>query len=291
VHADDPHYPAGLRDLRDPPPSLYVRGGALPAVAAAIAVVGSRAASPYGVAQAMRLAGDLARLGFTIVSGLAHGIDAAAHRGALAAGGRTVAVIPSGLDAITPRHHAMLAESIAERGALVSERPGGPPYGKGAFLERNRLIAGLASATVVVEAAARSGALNTAEWARGLGRPVLAVPGQVDRETARGCHRLIREGATLCEDAGDVLEVVSGRGARRRFRSDASATGGAPAIPDGIEPTPEARLLAVLGRDALTVDDLARAAGLALPEALAALTALGWSGAAVAHAGQRWSRA
>ncbi|MBI3540154.1 MAG: DNA-processing protein DprA [Candidatus Eisenbacteria bacterium] len=151
--ADAADYPRGLLDLADPPACLYVRGGALPPVARAIAVVGSRAASPSGVARATRLAGDLARLGFTIVSGLARGIDAAAHRGALDAGGRTVAVIPSGLDAITPSHHLELADEIAVRGALVTECARGGPWGKGAFVERNRLIAAMAAATVVVEAA------------------------------------------------------------------------------------------------------------------------------------------
>jgi DNA processing protein len=282
-------FPVVLLDLADPPREVYVRGS-LPAGARTVAIVGSRAATAYGLARAERLAADLARLSVVIVSGLARGIDAAAHRGALAAGGHTVAVIPSGLDAITPHHHAALAEAIVERGALVSERPSGPPFGKGAFLHRNRLIAALASATVVVEAASRSGALNTAEWARGLGRSVLAVPGPVDRETARGCHRLIRGGAALCEDAGDVLAAI-GSPARAPLPSGAMARPASASVPPAVAHTPEARLLAALGRDALTVDDLARAAGLALPEALAALTALRWAGAAVSHPGQRWSRA
>src|SRR6185503_14015424 len=132
--------------------------------------------------------------GFTVVSGLARGIDAAAHRGALDAGAGTVAVLPGGLDAIAPRHHRGLAEEIATRGGLLTEVASGEPH-PGHFIRRNRLIAALGAATLVVEAAERSGALSTAAAARRLGRPVLAVPGDVDRATSRGCHALIRAGA------------------------------------------------------------------------------------------------
>ncbi|TMQ71408.1 MAG: DNA-protecting protein DprA [Candidatus Eisenbacteria bacterium] len=195
LRRDDPQYPAGLRELSHPPPCVWALGAELPAVARAVAVVGSRAASRYGLDQAARLAHDLARLGLVVVSGLARGIDAAAHRAALAAGGRTVAVLPAGLDAITPRHHRPLAAEIARQGTLLTEWERGEPAGKGVFVQRNRLIAALAGATVVVEAAVHSGALTTAAFALRLGRPVLAVPGDVDRETARGVHGLIRGGA------------------------------------------------------------------------------------------------
>jgi DNA processing protein len=273
-----PGYPPGLHDLGDPPRVVFVRGGDLPAVGQAVAIVGSRAASPYGVAQARRLAGDLARVGLVVVSGLARGIDAAAHRGALEAGGRTVAVIPCGLDAITPRHHRDLAEEIAARGALLSEWAAGGPRGKGDFIRRNRLIAALAAATVVVEAAERSGALSTAAAAARLGRAVLAVPGDVDRETARGCHALLRRGARVCEGAGDVLAAVG--------RADV----GAPAAPPEAATTPEARILAALDHVPRTVDALAAVAGIGVPEALSALLALQWAGAAAAEPGQRWAR-
>lgn len=285
-----PGYPAGLRDLSDPPERIYLLGGALPEVASAVAIVGSRAASDYGVDQARRLAGDLARMGYGIVSGLARGIDAAAHRGALETGGRTVAVIPSGLDAITPRHHQALAAEIAARGSLLSERESGDPPGKHVFLERNRLIAALAAATVVVEAAERSGALSTAAAAMRLGRAVLAVPGDVDRDTARGCHRLLRSGAALCEHAADVLEAIgvasneAGPGPERR-------DGGALAAPAAGETrTPEARVLAALDRVPRTVDALAATAALGVPETLAALLSLEWAGAAESRPGQRWTR-
>jgi DNA processing protein len=281
LSVSSPGYPAGLRDLSDPPERIYLRGSDLPAVPGAVAIVGSRAASAYGVDQARRLASDLARMGFVIVSGLARGIDAAAHRGALEAGGRTVAVIPAGLDAITPRHHRPLAEEIAALGTLLSEWPHGDPKGLGVFVQRNRLIAALAAATVVVEAASRSGALSTAASAHRLGRAVLAVPGDVDRETARGCHALLRRGAGLCEQAADVLDAIGRRTpkAPRESASDHAAVR-----------TPEARVLAALDPVPRTVEALAAAAGLGVAETLAALLALRWAGAALARPGQRWTR-
>jgi DNA processing protein len=267
--AGEPGYPVALADLADAPRVVFARG-ALPALPGAVAVVGSRAATPYGIARAAELGADLARLGFTVVSGLARGIDGAAHRGALEAGGASVAVLPGGLDAVTPRHHAALAESLCARGGLLSERAVGPPPWRATFLQRNRLIAALAGATVVVEAAARSGALATAAAARRLGRPVLAVPGDVDRETSRGTHALIRAGATLCEGAGDVLRALGG--AREGT-------------------TPQARLQAALRAEPRGVDALAAAAGLAVDETLALLLQLEWAGAAAAAPGQRWRRA
>ncbi|HTR97249.1 MAG TPA: DNA-processing protein DprA, partial [Candidatus Acidoferrales bacterium] len=203
-----PEYPAALLDLRDPPANVYVRGAAVPAPGRCVAIVGSRAASPYGSAMATRLARDLAGLGLTIVSGLARGIDAAAHRGALAAGGRTIAVVPSGLDRVTPPSHDPLADEVVRAGTLLSEIASGPPFGRGAFVRRNRLIAALAAVTVVVEASERSGALVTAAVARELGRNLAAVPGDVDRPTVRGVLELLRSGARVCADAGDVLALL-----------------------------------------------------------------------------------
>ena len=283
LRRDDPQYPAGLRELSHPPPCVWALGAELPAVARAVAVVGSRAASRYGLDQAARLAHDLARLGLVVVSGLARGIDAAAHRAALAAGGRTVAVLPAGLDAITPRHHRPLAAEIARQGTLLTEWERGEPAGKGVFVQRNRLIAALAGATVVVEAAVHSGALTTAAFALRLGRPVLAVPGDVDRETARGTHALLRAGAHLCEHAGDVMAAMAGRygAARPEPVAPAVASPGA---------TPEARLLAALGDTPRAVERLAAAAGLPVAEALSALLALRWAGAASPRPGQRWVR-
>lgn len=246
--------------------------GALPSGARTVAIVGSRAATGYGLERAGRLAADLARLGAVIVSGLARGIDAAAHRGALEAGGVTVAILPGGLDAITPASHAGLARWIARRGALLSEWPGTHPAKRGLFLRRNRLIAALAQATVVVEAAERSGALSTARVARRLGRPLFAVPGDVDRATSRGCNALLREGARFCESAADVLRVLPPPSAAESGESD------------------EARLAAALAESPLPAETLAARAGVAIDRALAGLLRLEWAGAAAAHPGQRWSK-
>jgi DNA processing protein len=265
-------YPAALLELSRPPREIHVRGALPPAGARAVAIVGSRAATPYGLEHAERLAADLAGLGIVIVSGLARGIDAAAHRGALAAGGVTLAVLPGGLDAITPTSHVGLARRIARRGALLSEWPGAFPVGRGMFVRRNRLIAALAGATVVVEAAERSGALSTAAVARRLARPLFAVPGDVDRPTSRGCNALLRAGARFCESAADVVRALP-----------------APAIP--VEAgSDESRLAAVLGAEPLPAETLAARAGVAIGLALAGLLRLEWMGEAVAHPGQRWSR-
>jgi DNA processing protein len=267
VRRGDGDYPASLLDLPDPPPALFVRG-TLPEKARAVAVVGSRAATPYGVEQATRLAADLADLGFGVVSGLARGIDAAAHRGALEAGGVTVAVLPGALDDIVPSDHRALAERIAERGAWLSEIVPGASITRGHFVRRNRLIAALTSATVVVQAAAKSGALVTAGWARRLGRPLFAVPGDVDRFESRGCHALIQSGAGLCECAGDVVR----------------------ALPKSAGEGVEARLLAALGRAPRALEEVARAASVDLEQTLAALLRLEWNGLARSFPGQRWGR-
>jgi DNA processing protein len=300
VARGDPGYPLALEDLPDAPAAVFMRGTMPASTAPAVAVVGSRAATTYGLSFAARLAGDLARIGAVVISGLARGIDAAAHRGAIDAGGTTIAVLPSGLDDVVPRHHRALAEEIVAHGALLTEHASGTPIFRASFVERNRLIAALAAATVVVEAAARSGALSTAAVAMRLGRPCLAVPGDVGRDNARGCHALLRAGAKVCEGAADVLDAIASdrstpppalplrRGresARPRTRAQAShlpladATAGAPA-----------RILAVLGDEAVTPDELAARAALPLAEVLAALLSLEWSGFASPRPGQRWVR-
>lgn len=266
---DHPDYPAALLDLSDPPRVLYLRGTP-PPLERSIAVVGSRAASTYGIEQATRLAADLAGLGLAVVSGLARGIDAAAHRGALDAGGSSVAVLPSSFDNVTPPDHRDLAEEIAGSGAWVSEIAPGTGLTRAMFVKRNRLIAALAAVTVVVQAATRSGALATAAAARRLGRPLLAFPGDVDRPESRGCHALLRAGALLCESAADVVRALG----------DGAATAG------GVE----GRLLAALRAAPLSVESLAVAAGVPVDRTLAALVQLEWSGLARACPGQRWAR-
>jgi len=204
----DPAYPRPLKEIHDPPGAIFVRGTLLPRDAAAVGIVGTRHASVYGLRQAERLAAALARAGLTIVSGLARGIDAAAHRGAMSAGGRTLAVLASGVLNIYPPEHASLAEEVRSAGALVSESPPRVEPLAGQFPQRNRLISGLSLGVIVIEAAERSGALITAKHALEQGREVFAVPGSVESRTSRGCHRLIRDGATLVESADDVLEAL-----------------------------------------------------------------------------------
>jgi len=204
----DEAYPRMLAEIHDPPGVLFVRGRLKPQDTLAIGIVGTRHGTRYGLDQAERLAASLARAGLTVVSGLARGIDAAAHRGALAAGGRTVAVLASGVLNIYPPEHEKLAAEVVAGGAIVSEAaPLVEPLG-GMFPQRNRIISGLSLGVIVVEAAQRSGALITARHAMEQGREVFAVPGRVDNRTARGCHRLIRDGAKLVETADDVLEEL-----------------------------------------------------------------------------------
>jgi DNA processing protein len=198
-------YPRLLAEIHDPPLVLYRRGQSKPDDDLAIAIVGTRHATRYGLAQAERLAGELARAGFTVVSGLARGIDAAAHRGALAAGGRTIAVLAGGLINIYPPEHVKLADEIAERAYLVTEAPPRMELVRGAFPRRNRIISGLSVGTIVVEAPPRSGALITARLAYEQGREVFAVPGPVDSRVSQGTHALIRDGATLVGSIDDVL--------------------------------------------------------------------------------------
>jgi DNA processing protein len=263
-----PGYPAAHLDLPDPPACWYVRGR-WPVAGPAVAIVGSRAASAYGRAVARRLAFDLAGQGVVVVSGLARGVDAAAHAGALEAGGATLAVLPGGIDRVVPESHAALAGAMLERGAWVSERPGAAPPFRGRFLERNRLIAALCAAVVVVEAAPRSGALTTAAHARRLGRTLFAVPGDVHRETSRGCHMLLRRGASLAEHAGDVLRAMERAG----------------------DPEDElARLRAALDERPRALEALARDAGVTPRAAAALLARLALAGFAASAPGQRWVR-
>lgn len=204
----DDDYPSMLRELPDPPGILFIKPRILEQDRLAIAIVGARHASRYGTEQAERLAGALARVGFTIVSGLARGIDAAAHRGALAAGGRTIGVLGGGLLRLYPPEHQELAQQVVAQGALVSEMPPRLPPMSGSFPQRNRIISGLALGVVVVEASEKSGALITARHAMEQNREVFAVPGRVDSRTSRGCHRLIRDGAKLVEDVDDILQEI-----------------------------------------------------------------------------------
>ncbi len=203
-------YPPPLLEIPDAPPLLYVCGNWKASDANAVAIVGSRRSSSYGQRTAERLASGLAHAGFTIVSGLARGVDGAAHRGALQAKGRTIAVLAGGLSRIYPPEHADLAKEVESNGALISEAPMGMEPLANMFPQRNRIISGLSRGVVVVEAAAKSGALLTARHALEQGRPVFAVPGPIDNAGSDGTNRLIRDGAILIRSVEDIIEELDG---------------------------------------------------------------------------------
>lgn len=208
INIKDGDYPVNLKEIHDPPETLYVMGTLIPQDEVAVAVVGTRLCSYYGMSTAERISYELASAGFTIVSGLARGIDSSSHKGALAAKGRTIAVLGCGLDYVYPPENKTLQEKILEAGAVVSEFPEGTPPRKENFPRRNRLISGLSLGVVVVEAGLNSGALITANLALEQGREVFSVPGQVNAINTKGTHRLLKEGARLVENADDVLEEL-----------------------------------------------------------------------------------
>ena len=219
----DPHYPARLRAIADPPTLLYIKGEFSAADEKAVAIVGSRSASDYGRKVARNICRGLASLGFTVVSGMARGIDGTAHESALDGGGRTIAVLGSGVDRIYPPEHEGLSERIARQGAVISELPLGARPVAFNFPARNRLISGLSLGVVVVEATEKSGSLITAAHALEQNREIFAVPGEVGSSRSRGAHRLIRQGAKLVENADDIIEEIAPQlarpeGARRRQR-------------------------------------------------------------------------
>jgi DNA processing protein len=249
----DDAYPAPLREIADPPPVLFVRGGLVAADRLAVALVGTRRSTLYGQTVAEKLAAELAMAGVTIVSGLARGIDTAAHRAALNAGGRTIAVLANGLDQVYPAENCLLARRIAapDAGALVAEfAPGVPPDAVN-FPRRNRIIAGLARATVIVEADLRSGALITAEFALDQGRDVLAVPGSILSDRSTGPNELIRQGAAPVTSADDVLQALGITGVTHPSRQP----------PLALLDADETAMLGALGQEPRHVDELARNLG------------------------------
>ena len=259
---EDADYPALLRHIADPPPVLYLQGQLTPADERAIAVVGTRRATSYGRQVVERLVGELARCGVTIISGLARGIDAAAHRVTLEAGGRTVAVLGNGLDQVYPPEHHRLAAQIREQGALVSEFPPGVPPDAVNFPRRNRIIAGLTVGTLVVEAGLASGALITADFALEQGRDVYTVPGSIFSPNSQGTNQLIRDGAKVVLEARDILEELN-------LTMVAHQQAARAALPTS---ETEARLVSLLGAEPLHIDDLGRAAGMAMGDLTSALT-------------------
>ncbi len=289
IARDGDEYPAHLGSMPSAPAVLYVRGRVVADDALAVAVVGSRRATPYGLEVAERLGADLAARGVTVVSGLARGIDSAAHKGALASGGRTIAVLGSGVDVIYPPENRQLARRIAQSGAVVSQFvPGTPPLPY-RFPERNRVIAGLVLAVVVVEATERSGALITAGFAAELGREVMAVPGRVTSPESRGTHRLIQDGAALVEGAEDVIAALP-----TRWRACVKAVGSAEMTAPGpalVEREDSGRVLAALGDEPMTIDDVIERSGVASGRATALLLELELTGRVRQIDGKRFVRA
>jgi DNA processing protein len=251
----DPLYPARLRAIHDPPPVLYVSGRLAGADRHAVAVVGSRQPSAAGRIITERFGRELAAAGFTVVSGMARGIDAAAHRGALSASGRTIAVLGCGADQTYPPEHAALREAIEADGAVLSELPLGTPPHSGNFPKRNRIISGMSLGVVVTEAGIPSGSLITARLALEQGREVFAVPGAVGVETSRGPHSLIKQGAKLVETVEDIIEELLPQldvPFREHLVARAPAQSGAkPALS-----AEEAAIYALFPHDAIHIDDL-----------------------------------
>ncbi|WP_175976591.1 DNA-processing protein DprA [Burkholderia sp. BCC1047] len=319
VTLSDPAYPPRLRDLHDPPPLLYVKGRLDLLHAHGLAIVGSRHATPQGLADAAHFAHALSDAGLTIVSGLALGIDGAAHRGGLDGRSGTVAVIATGADLVYPARHRALAHEIAAHGTIVSEWPLGTPARAAHFPQRNRLIAALAIGVLVVEAAPRSGSLITARLANELGRDVFAMPGSIHAPLAQGCHALIRDGAKLTAAPLDVLEEyglgepaaratggatrVGNRGENTGAIREPEATGvapadravaGAPSSPR-IEARPpgnssEQAVLAALGYGPVTYEWLAEHSGLSDDVLHGALLALELAGRVASVPGGRFAR-
>ncbi|MBS1161698.1 MAG: dprA [Proteobacteria bacterium] len=273
----DRAYPPALLEIPDPPCLLYVRGKPELLSRRGLAMVGSRNATPQGLQTAENFAKTLAGHGLNIISGLALGIDAAAHRGALAAGGTTVAVIGTGADRIYPARNEELTRRIAAHGAIVSEFPLGTPPIAANFPRRNRIISGLALGVLVVEAAPESGSLITARLAAEQGRDVFAIPGSIHSPLARGCHQLIKQGAKLVETASDILEELG---------SDPAAE----APPTAPRPTDDDPLFAALGHDPCSLDELAERTGYDTEQLLAELLLLELSGQLTPLPGNRYQR-
>ncbi|HEY6873121.1 MAG TPA: DNA-processing protein DprA [Geobacteraceae bacterium] len=264
-------YPKVLLEIADPPPYLYVRGE-IGSGETAVAVVGSRRASTYGILTTTRLATELAGHGITVVSGMARGVDTAAHRGALAGGGRTVGVLGCGLDVVYPPENRRLFQEMAEKGALVSEFPLGTLPLAENFPRRNRIISGMARGVLVVEAMENSGSLITAQFALEQGREVFAIPGNINSGASRGANRLIKQGAKLVECVADILEELPPRPGTPR---------GTGAVPEfGFTPR-EAALYTILAESPLHIDDIIVKSALTVADVSAILLGLELKGAII----------
>lgn len=272
VVASDPTYPRLLREVHDPPIGLY-RRGRTPAGQRCIAIVGSRRTTQYGLEVARSFAGDLSRAGFCIVSGLARGIDTAAHEGTLAAGGSTVAVLGCGIDRVYPPENLGLQRRIEAAGAVLSEFPFGRPTDRQSFAMRNRIVSGMSEAVIVVESGVSGGAMITARFAGEQGRLLFAVPGRVDQPTSAGCHQLIRDGATLLTSVDELLSELSYLEGMHPRAGSSTPTPGT-MIPPGLDPEARSLLERLREGEILSPDALAEAAGLPVAQICAALLRL-----------------
>ncbi|NDH07473.1 DNA-protecting protein DprA, partial [bacterium] len=257
-----PDYPSSLKSIWDPPPILFLKGEILPCDDKSIAIVGSRSCTEYGKRMARKLAKGLAHAGYTIVSGLARGIDAEAHRGALEVSGRTIAVLAGGLSKIYPPEHAGLAADITGKGAILSEAPMLQAPLPGMFPARNRIISGLSKAIILVEAAEKSGALVTAVHASEQGRPVLALPGSVESSASGGTNSLIRKGAVLIRDVDDVLQELKdwAPSFSQKLLPGIEEAEKSSKIPDNLDEA-EAQIWQALSENECNLDELIRASG------------------------------
>lgn len=285
-----PDYPALLAQIVDPPPLLFVTGDPAALHTPAIAIVGSRRPTPEGQRTAFDFARTLARSGLTIVSGLAIGIDATAHEGALAGDGLTVAVCGAGPDRIYPARHTALARRMLAEGALVTEFPPGTPPLPANFPRRNRILSGLTHGVLVVEAAERSGSLITARLAADQGREVFAVPGSIRNPLARGCHRLLRQGAVLVETASEVLAELPALG--RQLDVVPASSPPSPGVPDvdPALPAPSQRTLQAMGFEPVSVDVLVARTALTVDALSSILLELELQGHVLAIPGGLYSR-
>lgn len=277
----DASYPQSLLDIPNPPPLLYTKGRLELLNMPSIAVVGSRNASPQGEKNAEEFSAALARQGLCIVSGMALGIDGAAHRGALQAGGATIAVVGTGLDIVYPARHRNLAHQIAEYGLIISEFALGTPSRAQNFPRRNRIISGLSQGCLVVEASLQSGSLITARLAAEQGREVFAIPGSIHSPQAKGCHQLIKQGAKLVDNMQDIVDEM---------KWPARATSAAPVADQPGDLQQEEPLLEAIGYDPVSMDTLAARSGLTLEHLSAMLLMLELGGKVTALPGGRFQR-
>lgn len=256
----DPDYPVALLNIPDPPPILYFKGQRHLLSLPALAMVGSRNATPQGLANARAFAEAASHAGFCVVSGLAQGIDAAVHEGALRGAGSSMAVVGTGLDIVYPARNHVLAHQLAKAGALISEFPLGTPAIGSNFPRRNRIISGLSQACLVIEATLYSGSLITARLALEQGREVMAIPGSIHSPLSKGCHALIKQGAKLVENIQDILDELNGFSDHRsdETRADLQQENAVAQEEDG-----DAVLLALMGHDAADIDTLCERSGLA----------------------------